>query len=289
MMFIKTFFSFVFVLGISFSANAQLLNDDTDLQATCEGFSLSKPWSYCIYKQSGSDNPDVIYFFHGAGGNPKEYMEWVDMRAEWRTLGLKMPTVIAVSFGPFWLLAEKSTSPRSGLLNYVVDKVMPMLEAKLGNFSGKRSLLSKSMGSFNTTQLVMKHPTLFSKAAIACPAILNVSPFAPQAEVDAFVQRSGADPEKVAWYIRLQKTFYANQTDWEKDDPLLAGKTTLGERTPEVYMTCGKADQYGFFEGTEKFTILAKETRVLKFVWFPHEGNHCQRDEVAMARFLLTP
>jgi len=97
------------------------------------------------------------------------------VRSEWAKNHERVPTVISVSFGPVWLLAEKNGSPYSGLLNAFTEKVMPMLEAQLGGLHGRRLIVGESMGGFNTLQVALK-TRLFAKAAALCAPMAGVSP-----------------------------------------------------------------------------------------------------------------
>lgn len=281
------FLILVFSFSSSFATSENLL--ESDIQKTCEWYSNQKPWSYCVFQQTGSTNQDIIYFFHGAGGSANDFgQKWYAFREDLRARGKAMPTVIGISFGPIWLLAEKNSSQQSGLLPYVVGTVMPYMEAKIGGLKGQRFLLSMSMGSFNSSQLILKHPDLFAKAAMACPAISTLSPFAPQAVVDEFISSTpGAERLKVIGNMRMQRTYFPTQEDWSKANPLLIGVTHINELTPPIYLSGDTHDDYGFFKGGETFAQIIRSKRGNSSTWTVHDGGHCVRDQAAMARFLF--
>ncbi|MGE3973465.1 MAG: alpha/beta hydrolase-fold protein [Bdellovibrionales bacterium] len=277
-------------LAIFFLNSFVFAGEDSDIHSTCEWFSLNKKFAYCIHSQITSNNPDVIYYFHGAGGNEKEYLKkWKEFRAEWRAMGIPMPRVVSINFGPIWILAEKNKKSTSSLFDYFIDGIMPFLETKMGGVTGRRLILSMSMGGFNATQLVMKKPELFDKVVLACPAILPLSPFAKKEEVQEFLTRSGAKKSNIWWGMFMQRIFHKDKEDWDQSNPLLLAKTKLGAQTPPLYITCGDTDEFGFFEGSESFARLAQEARVPSMTWVRRTGKHCDRDNREVARFLQTP
>jgi hypothetical protein len=146
----------------------------------------------CIYP--GEKNADVLYFLHGMNENAEMWGQQgfftEQLRAYWKAHGEAAPTVVSVSFGEVWLLGPKTTAPYGfGSFDLFTDKVMPMIEAKLGGIKGRRLLLGDSMGGFNSLQLGMK-TDLFVKVAALCAPMGdgNVGPFSSDAEVAAGVR-----------------------------------------------------------------------------------------------------
>ncbi len=168
-----------------------------------------------------------------------------------------------------------------------MNDLIPFIEKeKLGGIPRKRLLIGESMGGFNATELVLKHPELWQRAAIACPAIVNASPYAGADEIDRYIQRTGADPQYVHDAIQLSQSVFPDEASWETAAPLLLAKTALGEDTPPLHVSCGDKDQYGFFEGAKAFADQAQENGV-DVVWQSVSGGHCTADPVALADFLI--
>lgn len=248
-------------------------------------------FSYCVTQDEGSHNPDVLYYLHGITFNEKTwrrkdfYPEMI--RQVWKYENVEAPTVISVSFGPTWLLVDQNTSPKSGLLDVFLKAVMPRVEAGIGGVKGKRLLIGESMGGFNATQLVLKAPGEFSKAAILCPAITAVSPYATPDEVKAYIARNKADPKKVALALQVSKYFVPDATTWDAIAPLSQAATRLNDRTPDMYLSCGSSDEYGFYEGVAKFADIASKN-LNHFTWHPiFMGPHCSVDAGSVAHFLV--
>jgi pimeloyl-ACP methyl ester carboxylesterase len=265
--------------------------DDARIVTKCETLQSPITWSFCISRTKDSDNEDVLYYMHGLAHSEKSWAfgdgHPSAIRAYWEAKDKKMPIAVAISFGPFWLLSEKNASPKSGLLTFMTDYAIPFIEReRLGGVARRRLLIGESMGGFNATQLVLKAPELFERAAIVCPAIVNASPYASAEEIAAYVRRTGADPEYVRSALQLSQSVFPDEASWETAAPLEIGRTRLGEDTPPLHLSCGDKDQYGFFEGAKAFADLARSNGV-DAVWEPLTGGHCAADPAALADFLL--
>jgi esterase/lipase superfamily enzyme len=257
----------------------------------CEGFSQDRPWAYCISRTPGSTNRDILYFIHGAGDSEKTWIkDYGDIREAWALKGKQAPTVISMSFGPVWLMVAKNNFKTSGLLNWIPNVQMPWLEAKIGGLQpgGKRLILSKSMGGFNSTQLMFNYPEMFSKVAMLCPAIVSHSPFSGLPVIQDFIKRTGAAKQKAFWTMALFRSFFPALEFWQKAAPYYADPTRLNSKSPELYVTCGNKDQWGFFEGAKHFAELAKQNGVRHVIW-DHviDGGHHEYKAQAIADFLV--
>ena len=124
------------VLFLSLSAHSspaqQWVND-------CGRAGGKRAYKYCITRTPGSQNQDILWFFHGSGGSEKTWVKSDSTRSVqdlWAQQGFDPPTVISISFAAQYILrqqaADAKKDPYSGLLNKVVDEVMPFLESKVG-------------------------------------------------------------------------------------------------------------------------------------------------------------
>src|SRR5947209_5243815 len=89
-----------------------------ELTNECKQGTRPVAYDYCITRVAGSTNPDVIYHFHGL---TQDHLAWVkdslgvQIEKIWEQDRFAAPTVVSISFGQWWLLAEKNTKPQSGL------------------------------------------------------------------------------------------------------------------------------------------------------------------------------
>lgn len=242
---------------------------------------------YCVTRTEGSANPDLLYFMHGLNQDEHAWgRRMEEIPARWTERGVAAPTVVTISFGKTWILAEKNTSARSGLFETVVNEVFPEIEAALGGLRGRRLLAGMSMGGFNATQLFLKRGDLFARVAILCPAITSVSPFAPKAEIDAYVRRTKANFLNVYTAVALAKNYFATAADYAAAAPLTLAEN-LGPASPPAHISCGMQDDYGFQEGAEEFAQIAIARQVPEATWQALEGAHCTFDGATVADFLI--
>ncbi len=270
-----------------------------DFTSLCAKFGNAMPGGYCIYLSSGGTSNDILYYLHGKDNSENTWGdEWFftsQLRTEWKNQDVKPPIIVSVSFGPRWVLANKNSSEFSGLLEAFTMKIMPLIEAQLKGVTGRRMVMGDSMGGFNSAQLALK-TDLFSKAAIICAPMSEVSPYAPRSEVDAHVRNSSAyhyygdDKARTVMNavheaIELVHTFFPTPADWAKANPLELGGNLDRAKTTKFYVTIGMYDKYAAYEANEKFAELLR-ARGMDVDWRPQWGGHCAIDIPSLAKFL---
>ncbi len=255
---------------------------------------------YCIHKPMQNASSDVVYHLHGLGGSQ---FTWSDelyytqqLRDEWSRMNIKRPTVVSFSFGPAWILAEKNSKLVSGLFELVVDRFIPFVESEIGSDVGRRLLLGESMGGFNSTQLAFK-THLFTKAAILCAPMSEVSPFASREEILNYVKTTAAWKyhekrnqvgrvlESVELSLQMVHTFFPNEMEWQRSDPLNLSEMKMGN-FPEIYLAIGLHDSFAAFEANQVFARKLHDNGVL-VDWRPQWGGHCSIDIPSLAKFLV--
>lgn len=244
------------------------------------------PWSYCLTipaKPSG----DLLYYLHGGGGSERNWGEADGygraVAAIWRQRGLPEPTVAAVSFGPTWLLGPAGTGPAGGLMAAFLGTVMSRMEARLGA-PKRRQLVGESMGGFNAAQLVLARPELFESAALVCPGIGLASPHASGKELRRYRKENRASYWRVRSAAKLARRFFPTAGLWAQASPV-DNLLKLQGPLPRLYVSCGKADEYGFFRGALRFVEAARE-KGAGVEWVALEGGHCAVDPPSLAAFL---
>jgi pimeloyl-ACP methyl ester carboxylesterase len=247
-------------------------------------------WDYCMYRYSSSSQ-NVMFYFHGLGGNAKSWDEGQleqKMLASWEQAGITPPLVISVSFGPTWFLADKNSSPQSGLYPFFMLRVLPFFEDKLINVNvDKTYLLGVSMGGFNAAQLYLRNPNLFSRVALLCPAMSTLSPQASDAEIQNFIALTGADPELVAKTVYLGKMFFPTAQDWQKNSPNVLAEKFLNSSYPPAYIANGMNDPYGFYPANNQFFSSAvNHGAPITRNFYPGAG-HCEINADLAAHALI--
>lgn len=246
-------------------------------------------WRFCIHTPAdGMPNGDIAYLLHGRSLD--EYT-WNDsayytamIQKHWQDKKVSPPTVVSISFGPIWLLTKKSQLESSGLVDFFAAEVIKQVEAKTGA-PKQRILFGESMGGINSLVLSMTYPNLFSKVAASCPTVYDVSPFASLQEQQAFIDRTGANPQILEGAIALAKYFIADEAEWLKFSPLKLIEK-MPQHGPKFYVSSGLYDHYGNFEGNLLLAKRAKELG-LPYEWHPLYGGHCATDITSLADFLV--
>ena len=246
-------------------------------------------WSYCVSRFRNSKNPDILYYLHGIGGNSKSWSDnYAKANSPWKFRPSQEPTVVSISFGEIWLLAQKNASEITGeLMDFILDEAMPEIEASLEGFKGKRFLVGLSMGGFNATQLYLWHPGPFAKVALLCPALAEISPYVSDSEYDDFIRRTQADPEKARFTRGIIQYAFKDETQWALASPFQIGPELLNPMHPPLFISTGQEDDFGFFEGGKGFADLARTKGVHEVKWAPINGKHCSFDADALFQFLF--
>ena len=244
-------------------------------------------FKFCIYKSELGVNGNIAYYLHGRN---LDESAWNDetfytsmIQKYWQEKKLIPPTIVAVSYGPVWLLSPKNTRDESGLLEDFLNKRMPLIESKTG-LPKERILFGESMGGLNSLVAMLNSKEVFSKVAALCPAVYNVSPFSTYSEIKTVVTRTGADPKIIYGILQLSKRFIASEEEWNKISPLRLIEQS-NELKSKLYLSCGLYDQYGNYEGAE---LLAQKMALKGFSveWHPLYGGHCAIDVSSLAEFL---
>lgn len=243
---------------------------------------------YCVYRSPAGTNGDVLYYLHGRNldetiWNDDTYLTAM-LQAEWQRRAVPPPTVVAVSYGPVWLLAPKGRKEDSGLLEDLMAR-LPAIEARVGQ-PRRRLLMGESMGGLNVLVAGLSYPATFARVAALCPGVYASSPFASLSTIRADMRRTGADPKIVFGIWMLARRYVADEAEWRRFSPLHLAER-VGPNSPALYLSGGLYDAYGNFEGTQRLATVAAQ-RGLQVEWHPLYGGHCATDAASLAAFLTS-
>ena len=280
--------TFFVLASITLSTSVSTAQTDELQKRDCDTTIFEKiEYDYCIYKTDRSKNPDILFYFHGLLGSEKDWSLMPDhrqMRNIWKQNNQTAPTVITISFGRKWLLSEVPTSPL--LFEKFTKQILPALEEKAGGLApGRRLLLGKSMGGFNSSQVLFK-TNLFEKVALACPALPTIGPLSTKQEIKDYIERNNASKLRVYSVIEWTQSEFKTQAEWEAHSPLHLAAQHLSPNSPQIMLSCGDQDEYGFFEGANAFADLAQK-KGAPVTWLPVVGEHCEYDLEKFAQFLI--
>lgn len=278
-------------IALMTSAAFATVNED-GVEKTCGQSQSQAPtpvaYTYCVSITPGSQNPDVLYYMHGGGGDADSWKGNKNpISKAWLRENFQAPTVIEISFGPFWVLTPQLGTPESGLLEVFTEELMPSLESRfLAKPVGARRLYGFSMGGSNTAMLLINRPDLFKSAVLRSPAIPGVSPHATEAEFEAYSKRSGISVDSIKGLSGFLTELLPTNEDFEKYAPLQAGKRLLNSKTPPMLITLGKKDEAYYFGGQEFADAAIANGVNVQLEVFP-EGDHFAGNPEAAAHFLI--
>jgi enterochelin esterase-like enzyme len=262
---------------------------DKYFSITCQIDDKNLYLSYCVFVPLGPRSPDVIYYFHKKGGGPMDWLEdWTSPVVEqWLAKNTPIPVVVAPTYGSFWLLVEANQSKVSGYMEEFKDYLVPKVEAQLGPVR-HRMAVGVSMGGFSAASLALKHPNLFARVALGSPSIASISPYSPDSEIDAYIERTGASRLRIWAALRKSEKYFAKPSDWKKNSPLELVHLRPAAQLPDFNISVGDRDEFGFFEGSQ--TLASELQRAGGNVeWSLLGGEHGTLDVHSIANFLTRP
>lgn len=271
-------FIVISVVLVSHFAQAKISTTCSE-QRTVDGVRFD----YCV--RTNTDSKALIYFFHGLMGGSGSYKKMIAGAVEpiWEKKGLPLPNVISISFGSNWLISEAEGG--AGLFKVFRDSVQPTLEKQFGfDSSFKRSILGMSMGGFNASQIFTKLPQQFERIGLLCPAFTTISPWAPKAEIEAYIKRTGAYTLLVNMAINLAQKEFATPEQWDLESPL-ANLAKMATLNIPVYIGVGDKDQYGFQEGSLSYSEEMKRKTDHVEYYLVKNGGHCAFPVQELASF----
>ena len=277
---------------------------------------------YCIDRGSeanvsaangSTEQPDVIYHFHGSGGSERlwfdKFFYTAQIRSYWQQMKVAKPTVVSVSIdftelipqlGQRWLLVPSDEkSPLSGLLPFFKFELMPEIESRLGYKPKTRTVFGESMGGYNATQVALNSSALFDKVAIICaPLAESVDHFSTAEEVLNYSKstlawgyyesrNSSLVTESLTNAFQIARAFMSTKEFAARANPLSQAKTTITALLPKLYVTAGAHDSYLSYEGSERLVEILKSRGVTDIEWRPLWGGHCVVDVPSLAQFLV--
>lgn len=271
------------------TAQAYIPETIDDIDMHCAKESEPIPWAYCINKQRGSNNTDVLYYLHARNGNETwwndRHYHTGKLYQQWRDAGLLAPTVVSISFGEQWVLTENPDEKNGGLYTQLIEQVIPTLEKKLAYPKGKRMLAGISMGGFNTLVVAMKSKHFFHKAAALCAPLYNGSHHDGLLLTAQKFFKSDTSLKRAAMLWGFSQRYYPQLKDWQNNDPLALSASFDPRGAPEIYLSCGQNDDWGCMQSSQILVDSIKKNSG-NIQWVPRPGGHCDIDHRSLALFL---
>ena len=271
---------FVLITLISSIAIAE----DDGYVVTCGEETVPVSWTYCFQHDPSSQSRDVLYWFHGGGGDANTNLN--AFKQDWKNRGVQRPAILTVSFGPFWFLTPKNGGESSGRYEFFMDYIVPMLEGRfMLQGVNERVALGFSMGGWNAAMVAIFKPEFFKRVAMAQPAILGVSPLANDDAVQAYAEKHGLTLKTMKSQIAFVVTEYATEADWQNYGPMPAAERLLSPLSPIFYISTAVGDPVYAPGGKEFAEIVQRKGAPLQHEERP--GGHGDMNVRAVSKFLV--
>lgn len=162
--------------------------------------------------------------------------------------------------------------------------ILPLIKTHLMNGRvDKLFIVGHSMGAFIAGTVALQNISLFSKVALLCPALGNEGN-----DVDSYVKQTGALLPFAQYLFKIRSQFFLSPAIEAAASPVvLIQKVFPGKNGPQLFLSSGDQDQYGFYYGANVFVKYAT-VNGFQTIWKPVAlGQHCSVDTDALAAFLL--
>jgi pimeloyl-ACP methyl ester carboxylesterase len=241
-------------------------------------------YNWCLEKPEGALPSRVLYYFHGYGGSSDSWHHSAGANAL-QSSGEKNLAVVSISFGDAWLLTSIDHTDGPGrLLTILTTEVIPTIEAQIPLRISTRYLRGDSMGGFNASQLLFKHPDMFQKVALVCPLVIPVGPHSSINQIRDYLQGaptiSDTMVQELLDWLRWE---FPTENDWAEHQVL---ELPVSERmkSAQVSISCGQDDEYGFEIGARALANRFISNGLhASFAALP--GRHCTADEMGLLEF----
>ncbi|MGH1345937.1 MAG: alpha/beta hydrolase-fold protein [Nannocystales bacterium] len=252
-----------------------------DLEMTCTEQSDPIPWGLCVTREPGSSSRDLLVHLHGRRGtarwwNDKTYYT-AELYEHWRTAGVDPPTVVSISFGPLWMLTDKTGA---AFRESILAQARARAEAVAGHEFSRIRLVGESMGGYNALLAGLDADLPFDRVAALCPPLTTTSPFG----AGLFSRFRESSVREGFMLLAFSRAFFEGDADWRQTDPV--ARVLAGEAFgPALFMSCGEHDPWGCLQGGQALTdaIGAQGGDVQ---WRVLPEGHCAIDTEGLAAFL---
>lgn len=241
---------------------------------------------YCVQKNSASKV--LMVHLHGAGQTEESIFRTDSpdpIITAIKRSGAPMPTIVTISAGRFWWLGTHHGDQIGGAAAAIESLVQDLRQKNAG--IDTVVLYGVSMGGFNGLQVFLRRPSLFTRVALSCPALIESNPF-DDSSWDNDPDTRAAKPFS-RWGLRrgLQEEF-SSSGNWSESNPMNLLKRGQGKilRGQEVLVTTVGNDGFGFINTPVKAAKMLS-TRGNDVTHLKTAGaEHCFPDSAPLAAFI---
>ncbi|KYG63808.1 hypothetical protein AZI86_13375 [Bdellovibrio bacteriovorus] len=253
---------------------------------TCGEITSPISYKYCYTTYNRTPTSAVLYYLHGGGGDEHEWTQISQsLNKSWGQDAAGAPVVVNISFGPYWLLVPENSSAQSGLVEIFGNTIIPQMEKLvLGRAAQKRWLMGLSMGGFNGAQVIGNLPAgTFQRALLACPAIVDLSPWASDNELLDYVKKHGADLRTLKAIAQIAQPFVPDSATWHEVISPFTLLTPIRQNVSSLFIATNQQDRTFQYGGNLFAKKIREQKSDVKFESW--SGGHCHLNGEAIKKY----
>ena len=235
---------------------------------------LKRKVRYCV-QRSRADLPyrkgePVIYFMHGMKGSAHSW--WNDGYAESLNRLVQedpnFPAATVVTFdtavASFFSDARDREDGRHAYETWFTNELMPMIEAQYPVCRERvcRTLVGESMGGYGALKTALKYNGMFGAVAVNSPALTPFGVYESKDSWREYFRRHPIGATAGMFLLSIVRYIFPNQDLYERNDPTVLVARMDSNLFPAMYVDMGDKDDFGFYEGFQRFDGLLRDRRV---------------------------
>jgi hypothetical protein len=218
-----------------------------------------------------------LYLFHAGNGDDRQAVA-EGLIAELQTsLGETLAQLnvrIVLPFIGTSFLHDFAGDPSRAIDTQFRLEVMPTAERDAKQVRA-RYAYGLSMGGFAALSVFFRRPEDFAGVAAQMPALFTFD-YTQDAEVSAFVTRTGIPAESIGFLLSLLKPEFAGIMDYRASDPLVLSQSVRTEalQGKRIAFEVGTADSFGCFEGATALHEILNQRQLTHHYELVPGGTH---------------
>lgn len=255
---------------------------------------MGKNVNYC-HDRSRPDLPQlpgepVVYFMHGAFMSAKQW--YTDDYS-----GVLKEIAVDEEFPPFTVISFDTNhlsffsdeadvhEGKRAFETWFLTEFVPFIENKMDLCRARdcRGVMGSSMGGFGSLKTVLRHPELFAFGGSNFPAILPANIYDRTLdEWKEYFSHTKIGGGLGKQFIEELRQRYPTPELYDAHDPVvLAARWPASQAFPPIYFDVGAEDQFGFYDGHNRFKQVLNERRFPYSAYFDLDGDHFTNSEMS--------
>lgn len=213
---------------------------------------------------SNTEITTTIYLFHGGGADDAQAVQAGVLPLLVDTLNLHSGKNIQIVFpyiGNSFL--NKNIKSEESFSCYFLNEIIPACEERTQTSAATRFVCGWSMGGQAALNMFLRNITLFGGVGAHFPTLINFD-FTKSDQKSEYAFRHGLDENKMSVLINDFEKVFGTYDSFLSHDPIKLIDASLNKlgSVKKIYFDVGSEDEFGLFEGAEKFNQKLREKSI---------------------------